>query len=214
MKKYIILALCYALLGVVNANAREYPKVSHCDVDETYTETCYGEDNKPLNGWAVEGNQPESAGKQRRKIRKLLRAKKRGNGDTEQLDQELNTAMQTYTLSKFREGKKSGISREIDAYGFAVKSTEYSKGKKDGEYVAHYPDHHIQVKAAYKDGVLDGKVTFFNHRGRKIGYARYRRGILLKGYCRNNEGERVAMPTDEKTIATEVTPCPETSDAD
>lgn len=215
MKNIFILGVAMVFLSVSNVHADQHQKVGRCDYDaQTYTETCYGEDGKLLNGWAVEGYEPENAVKNRRKIRKLKRAQKRDEGKKEEYVAELNEILQPYTLSRFRNGKRDGLSREIDAYNFDLKRVEYKKGQRNGSYESYYLDHRRKATATYKDGVLNGIATFYSSRGRKIGQARYRRGILLKGYCRNKDGDRIALPTDGTTIVTEVTPCPDVSNKD
>lgn len=211
MKKILIFTVVGFLFNMQASHAREYPQVGRCDYDsETYIETCYDENDRPLNGWAREGKQPENSNKLRRQAKKLERAQRRGD-DSPEINEELNKVRQTYTLSKFRDGKKEGLSREIDIYGFSVKRIEYTKGKRDGKYETYYPNHDMKASAEYKDGILDGQAVFFDKRGHKIGEARYKKGILLRGYCRNRDGKKVQMETDGKKIETELRTCQDTS---
>lgn len=215
MNKVFVAIVLSVFLCASNVSAKKRQTVNHCDYDQnTYVEMCYGEDGKLLNGWAVEGNQPDSASKNRRKIRKLMKAKKRGVGDQQQITQELNMATRPYTLSKFRHGKRDGLSRTIDAFEYDIKRVEYKDGRRNGLYEVYYEDHDLQVTATYKDGVLDGNVISYNSRGRRIGKSKYKNGILIKGYCRNANGDREPLPTDGKTIVTEVVPCRDVSNRD
>lgn len=215
MKNIFIWSVAIVFLSISSVHARQHQKVGRCDYDaQTYVETCYDEDNNLLNGWAVEGNEPDNAVRNRRKIRKLKRAQKRDDGKTEEYVAELKEILQPYTLSKFRDGKREGLSREIDPYNFDLKRINYKKGRKDGPYELYYLNHTMKVSATYKDGVPNGKAIFYSSRGRKIGVARYRRGVLLKGYCKDQNGDKVAMQTDGKNIVTEVTPCPDVSNKD
>lgn len=213
MKNIFLWAILVVVLNVSNAYAKQHQKVSHCDYDDqTYVETCYGEDNRLLNGWAVEGEEHQHYTKNRRKLRKLNKEQKRFTDNVlarEEVKKEIDEMMKPYVLSKFRNGKKEGLSREVNAYGFGMKRIEYSKGQRNGNYETYYPNFGRQAVASYRDGVLNGTATFYNSRGKKIGRARYKKGILIEGFCRDENNHKIAMPTDGKTIVTEVTPCPD-----
>ena len=212
MKNILLWSVTAVFLSISNAQAKQHTKVNHCDYNaETYIETCYDDNNKLLNGWAVEGDEPEHQSKNQRKIRKLKRAQRRNEGNAEEIEAELKMALQPYTLSRFKNGKKDGVSNTIDYHGFNIKRVNYKNGRRHGKYETFYVSHVLQATATYKEGVLDGKAVFYNGRGKKIGVAKYKKGILIEGYCRNQNGDREAMPTDGKTVVTEVTPCPDNS---
>lgn len=189
-KNFVIVVLFGSLILASNAVAKKYPKVDHCDYDDkTLVETCYGEDGNKLRGWAVEGEQPRSAASQRRKMRKNAR-KNRWVADMEK-GEVYAEGGQTYTLSKFRDGKKNGLSKDIDYRGFGVKRVQYKNGVKNGIYEEYFMENHNRkVKARYKKGLLDGKVTFYNSRGQQIGKAQYKDGKLQKGSCKHSRRDK------------------------
>lgn len=190
MKKFLVISLLYGLLSVQTAAAKQYQKVDHCDYDEdTLVETCYGKDGNLLQGWAVEGEQPRSAAAQRREMRKNA---KKGKWTIDLGKGEMYAAGgQPYTLSKYSKGKKNGLSKDIDYRGFGVKRVQYKNGIKDGPYEEYFMDNHNRkVRATYKDGLLDGKVFFYNYRGQQIGKAKYLKGKLISGYCKSSKREK------------------------
>ena len=158
------------------AEAKVYDEVGHCDQDtKTQIEICYGTDGKLLNGMAAEGDQSFNSGRKRREIRKQV---KKGT---------YSLGSQTYILSRFRNGRKDGLSREVNEFGYDKTTINYRKGVKDGAYSEFYSEDLKKVEAFYKDGLLHGKAIFYNDRGKKIGVARYKNGVLVAGYCHKED---------------------------
>ena len=191
MNRILMTALLFSsLVLAANASAKQYQKVDHCEYDdETLVETCYGKDGNKLRGWAVEGEQPRSAAAQRREMRKNQREgrwvidMKKGESYPD--------GGQTYTLSKYRDGKKNGLSKDIDARGFGVKRVQYKNGVKDGPYEEYFMENHNRkVRATYNKGLLDGKAMFYNSRGQQIGKVEYKNGQLVKGFCKHSKRDK------------------------
>lgn len=183
MNRFYCLILILVLGIIHNVSAREYSKVDHCENDEaTRVEICYDKKGRLLDGYAVEGEHPKSAAKHRRKMRenakKGLFIQNANTGET------FTKGSEPYTLSKFKRGRKKGLSRTIDSHQFIIKTVQYSDGRKDGIYEEYYPNHQMKVLATYKNGLLEGKATFYNNRSHKIGQAIYKNGKLLEAYCK------------------------------
>jgi len=195
MKKLCCLIFGLILCNIYGASAREYPKVGHCETDEVAKqETCYDNKGKLLDGYAVEGEQPKSAAKHRRTVRE--NAKKGLFVTNEQTGEIFAKGSEPYTLSKFRNGRKKGLSRTIDSRQFIIKTVQYNDGRKDGVYEEYYPNHQMKVLATYKNGLLEGKAKFYDNRSRQIGQATYKQGKLLKAYCKLERKKHVYTAAD------------------
>ena len=180
LKKFgkIFLICSVACAFCAAAYAKKFVQVGKCETDEkTLVEVCYDENGDLMRGMGIEG---KKLNKNDLKYKKYKKYRNKNNAEN----------VSTHTVSKFRRGKRDGLSEEVDDSGFGIKRTYYSKGVKNGTYEEYHKDHSKHIQAFYNDGLLNGRVTYFNIYGKKIGVADYKEGKLVKGYCRDENGKK------------------------